>query len=246
MSRYKEWITDTPSIVITEKPVGSNVPENASELVDLDELQPPPAEELNDFNDSADPAVITENKTAPLHKSISDREQNLDLKPRYKGHAPLNDLVRRDWVQMIEQDPDSFNALLYRPVDDLPTKVDEDGLETPLFTELNNNQKELTYSDPAIVTVLDCPDERESFTAVDSDGDQDGSTDDFLVIRAATTGVAIGSIFEWNEELLDGRLARRFWYVLRIFTYGTASVGSLYYCIPAKNFTQSSFGETNE
>ncbi|WP_323869307.1 phage tail protein [Xenorhabdus szentirmaii] len=94
--------------------------------------------------------------------------------------------------------------------------------------------------------MLDCPDERESFIAVDTDGDQDGGTDDFLVIRAATTGVSVGSIFEWNEELSDGRLARRFWYVLRILTYGTASVGSLYYCIPARNFSQSTLGTDDE
>ncbi|MCC8379078.1 phage tail protein [Xenorhabdus sp. PB30.3] len=81
---------------------------------------------------------------------------------------------------------------------------------------------------------------------MDADGDQDGSTDDFLVIRAATTGVSVGSIFEWNEELSDGQLARRFWYVLRIFTYGTASVGSLYYCIPARNFTQSALRADHE
>ncbi|CDL83608.1 hypothetical protein [Xenorhabdus szentirmaii] len=87
--------------------------------------------------------------------------------------------------------------------------------------------------------MLDCPDEREAFTAVDADGDQDGGTDDFLVIRAAAIGVSVGAIFEWNEALSHGCLARRFWYVLRIFTYGTASVGSLYYCIPARNFSQS-------
>jgi hypothetical protein len=240
-------VTDIPAADITalntvNAPTVKESTDVKSELVDLDDLEQPPAEDLSNFSESDEPG----SKTAPLPRSILDREQNLDLKPRYKGHSPLNDLVRKDWVQMIEQDPDSFNALLYRPVDDVLTNVGEDGLETPLFTELNNNQKELTYSDPEVVTVLDCPDERESFVAVDSDGDQDGSTDDFLVIRAATTGVAIGSTFEWNEELLDGRLARRFWYVLRIYTYGTASVGSLYYCIPAKNFTQSALGESHE
>ncbi|HAT3959695.1 TPA: phage tail protein [Citrobacter freundii] len=86
---------------------------------------------------------------------------------------------------------------------------------------------------------MDCPDQRENFTAVDNDGDQDGLVDDFLIIRAATRNVSIGSIFEWNEEMMDGSTARRWWYVLRIYTLGTASVGSLYYCIPARNIEGS-------
>lgn len=121
----------------------------------------------------------------------------------------------------------------------VPTEPDEDGIETPLFTEINNNQVELDYLDPVIVTVMDCPDQRENFTAVDNDGDQDRLVDDFLIIRAATRNVSIGSIFEWNEEMMDGGTARRWWYVLRIYTLGTASVDSLYYCIPARNIEGS-------
>ncbi|MGJ0577203.1 hypothetical protein ACR71G_03585 [Xenorhabdus bovienii] len=243
MSRYDEWLNDTPGSEITGmgpvqlQPI-TNISGQDSELVDLDDIQPPPATVTLAENEE-----VSAQATLPQH--LFTKEQDLNLKPRYKNHSPLNDLVRQDWLKMIEEDPDSYDALLYRPVDDVPTKID-DGLEIPIFTEFNNHQKELSYTDPQRIIVLDCPDERESFTAVDSDGDQDGGLDDFLVIRAATTGVSIGSIFEWNEELSDGRLARRFWYVLRIFTYGTASVGSLYYCIPARNFSQSALGTDNE
>ncbi|WP_274715548.1 hypothetical protein [Xenorhabdus bovienii] len=244
MSRYDEWLNDSPGSEITGmgsvqlQPI-TNISEQESELVDLDDIQPPPA--LVTLAENEEASAQT---TLPQH--LFTREQNLNLKPRYKGHSPLNNIVRQDWIKMIEEDPDSYDALLYRPVDEVPTKINDDGLEIPVFTEFNNHQKELSYTDPQRVIVLDCPDERESFTAVDSDGDQDGGIDDFLVIRAATTGVSIGSIFEWNEELSDGRLARRFWYVLRIFTYGTASVGSLYYCIPARNFSQSALGTDHE
>ncbi|WP_053067814.1 hypothetical protein [Xenorhabdus khoisanae] len=244
MSRYDEWLDERPDNEITG--MGStplqpttHISAQDAELVDLDDMPPPPATvTLVENEDVAAQAVL------PQH--LSTREPDLNLSPRYRGHTPLNDLVRQDWIKMIEEDPDSYDALLYRPRDDAPTKANDDGLEIPVFTEFNNHQRELSYTDPQKVKVLDCPDERESFTAVDSDGDQDGGIDDFLVIRAAATGVSIGSIFEWNEELSDGQLARRFWYVLRIFTYGTASVGSLYYCIPARNFSQSALGTDHE
>lgn len=176
---------------------------------------------------------------APLPSKLMDRPVTPTLASRYAGHAPVNEQVRQDWMAIIEQDPFSYEALLYRPTVAVPTAPDEDGIETPLFTEINNNQVELDYHDPVVVTVLDCPDQRESFQAVDADGDQDGLVDDFLIIRAATTGVSVGSIFEWNEEQMDGSTARRWWYVLRIYTLGTASVGSLYYCIPARNIEGS-------
>ncbi|PHM51589.1 hypothetical protein Xhom_04881 [Xenorhabdus hominickii] len=241
MSRYDEWLDEMPDSKITgigpaEHPSDAPL---SGQLVDLDEVKPSPASVTLTAHE-AEPAKAA----LPLH--LSGREQDINLKPRYQGHSPLNDLVRQDWVKVIEEDLDNYDALLYRPVEPIPAKANEDGFELAAFTEFNNHQRELAYTDPQKVIVLDCPDERESFTALDADGDQDGGLDDFLVIRAATTGVPVGSIFEWNEALSDGRLARRFWYVLRIFTYGTASVGSLYYCIPARNFSQSALRTDHE
>ncbi|HAV1601627.1 TPA: hypothetical protein JG832_002518 [Enterobacter hormaechei subsp. xiangfangensis] len=198
---------------------------DAPELVEED--TPPPAPPA--------PAAVV----APLPAGMTDRPVTATMKSRYNGHAPMNNQVREDWMKIIEQDPFSYEALLYRPTEPVPTAPDDDGIETPLFTEINNNQVELDYQDPVIVTVLDCPDQREQFQAVDQDGDQDGLADDFLIIRAATRGVSIGSIFEWNEEDMTGGTVRRWWYVLRIYTLGTASVGSLYYCIPARNMEGS-------
>ncbi len=101
---------------------------------------------------------------------------------------------------------------------------DETGEES--FTELDNNQRELTYREPEIVYVLDNPDGRDSFHAIDADGEQDGLTDDVLILRIAANNVPVGSILEWNEEMVNG-VARRWWYVHRIFSYGTQHVGSL-------------------
>lgn len=194
-----------------------------------------------DFEAAPDvpPATPETATVAPLPTKLFDRPVTATMKTRYDGHTPVNEQVRDDWMKVIEQDPFSYEALLYRPTVAVPTEPDEDGIETPLFTEINNNQVELDYLDPVIVTVMDCPDQRENFTAVDNDGDQDGLVDDFLIIRAATRNVSIGSIFEWNEETMDGGTVRRWWYVLRIYTLGTASVGSLYYCIPARNIEGS-------
>ncbi|PHM39193.1 hypothetical protein Xmau_03100 [Xenorhabdus mauleonii] len=244
MSRYDTWLDEIPDNEITgmdsaELRSNTDCARQAPELVDLEAIHTPP-----------ETATADENQAQPSHAvlpvNLATQGQDISLKPRYQGHAPLNDLVRQDWMTMVEGDPDSYDALLYRPVEDAPTLSHGDSLELPAFTEFNNHQRELSYTDPQTVRVLDCPDERESFTAVDTDDNQDGGVDDFLVVRVATTGAPVGSILEWNEALSDGHVARRFWYVLRIFTYGTASVGSLYYCIPARNFSQSALGTDHE
>ncbi|EOZ2186382.1 phage tail protein [Enterobacter hormaechei] len=177
---------------------------------------------------------------ASLPASLAAREQNTKLKTRFNGHKQFNDQIRADWMLVIESSPDSFQALIYRPdVGTYGVIDDESGTES--FTEIDNNQRPLTYQEPDIVYVLDNPDGRESFRAVDGDGEQDGLTDDVLVLRIAANNVPVGSILEWNEEMANGT-ARRWWYVHRIFSYGTQHVGSLYYCIPARNFDSTNGG----
>ncbi|MDV1094977.1 phage tail protein (plasmid) [Raoultella ornithinolytica] len=178
---------------------------------------------------------------AALPATLASREQNTTLRTRYNGHQAFNSQIRDDWMLIVESSPDAFQALLYRPdVGTYGVVDDETGEES--FTQLDNNQRALTYQEPAIVYVLDNPDGRESFHAVDADGEQDGLTDDVLVLRIAANDVPVGSILEWNEEMTHG-IARRWWYVHRIFSYGTQHVGSLYYCIPARNFDSTSEGE---
>ena len=158
---------------------------------------------------------------------------------RYAGHADFNNLVRTDWQRAIEDDPYAFDALVYLPELAEYTPLEQKHHEQPDYTEINNNQRELVYGLPEPVVMLDCPDERENFFTVDNDGDQDGYVDEYLVVRVAATGIPIGSVFEWMEETMDGSAKPRWWYVVKIFAYGTAAVGSLYFCVPARNFEGS-------
>lgn len=155
---------------------------------------------------------------------------------RFAGHEPFNNLVRTDWMRAIDDDPYAFDGLVYLPsIAEVPAAARGD-FEHAAFTEINNNQRELTYSDPHPIVLLDCPDERENFFALDVDSEQDGYVDEFQVLRIAATGIPIGSVIEWNEEQASGEALPRWWYVMKIFAYGTASVGSLYFCVPARNF----------
>lgn len=261
MGKYDEFLIDKP-------PTSSGVTSSESQpaavqstetqastgsVLDLETLPGLPQDSTPTENgDSSDAGGLNSDGTASdapvtatLPDAIASREQTLALKPRYKGHTLFNNQTRRDWMKIIESHFSSYQALLYLPdADDVGEVDDETGFEKPSFTELNNNQRSLNYteSDPVLVTVLDCPDERASFQVVDADGEQDGLTDDVLILRIAAEGVPVGSILEWNEELASGRLARRFWYVHRIYGYGTQNVGSLYYCIPARNFDTTSKG----
>jgi len=189
---------------------------------------------VDDGDGSYVPPPDDEPDVAPLPPGIADRKPTPEMRSRFKGHAPLNDQMRDDWMRVIETHQDAFQALLFRPSNGTYGQVDtETDLES--FTEINNNQRNLTYEEPELVWVVDNPDGRESFQVIDGDGDQDGITDDVMVLRVASKNVTVGSILEWNEELAFG-VARRWWYVHRIFGVGTQHVGSLYYCIPARNF----------
>ncbi|HBT4785520.1 TPA: phage tail protein [Klebsiella variicola subsp. variicola] len=259
MGRFDEWFTDDvsqkrgePDDDSTETEATAPVEEDAGSSTENDNESAPSFSTLDDAAaapdtgsdraDGAGGADLSENKpdVAPLPPSLAGREQNATLKARYNGHQAFNDQIRHDWMLIIETSPDAFQALLYRP--DMGTYGvvdDETGEES--FTQLDNNQRALTYQEPEIVYVLDNPDGRESFHAIDADGEQDGLTDDVLVLRIAANDVPVGSILEWNEEMAHG-VARRWWYVHRIFSYGTQHVGSLYYCIPARNFDSTSEG----
>lgn len=69
----------------------------------------------DDDSDVASPATDTEPDVAPLPSGIAERKPNPHLRSRFKGHAPLNDQMREDWMKLIELHQDSFQALLFRP-----------------------------------------------------------------------------------------------------------------------------------
>lgn len=258
MGRYDEFLADNPPTIneatsseTEQHTPAADKPDSSSAVIDLDTAltsaaTPPDDADVGSAGDAdGGSSEDYDPLSAPLPDTLAAREQSMALKPRYKGHAPFNNMVRRDWIKAIESDFSAFQALLYLPdMHDVGEVDDETGFEQPSFTELNNNQRHLSYEDaePVIVTVLDCPDERESFQVLDADSEQDGLTDDVLILRIAAEGVPVGSILEWNEEMASGNLARRWWYVHRIYGFGTQNVGSLYYCIPARNFDTTSNG----
>lgn len=254
MGRFDEWFVDKDNHQQEEEQIHDSTPPDATAPVETREdgessqasadtsfseveQQQNDSDSVGHVDDDTDftiPDAIAQPDIAPLPSGIAERKPTPELRSRFKGHAPLNDQMRDDWMRLIELHQDSFQALLFRPANGTYGVVDE---ETDLesFTEINNNQRDLVYEEPEIVWVLDSPDGRDSFHVIDCDGEQDGIVDDVMVLRVASRNVTVGSILEWNEELSHG-VARRWWYVHRIFGYGTQHVGSLYYCIPARNF----------
>lgn len=160
--------------------------------------------------------------------------------PRYKGHGGLNNLVKKDWIYVIENSRDSFDAILYRAVDGvtLPDELDKN------FTEINNHQKKLTYEDPILVKVLDSPNaDQEHFTAMDAEGGQDSLDGDILLLRIASDFVPHGSVISFYEEVGVNTQRLVSWYVLEVYIYGSQAAGYLYVCTPAMNIIQSPQGE---
>ena len=264
MGRYDSFFEDdTTEELLEHQPIIANpaITESVAPTASFSELSDTEPQ-ASDVAETMPDRTANESLHAVLPTTIANRPAT-SMKTRYSGHALFNDLVRKDWQRAIAADPYSFDALLYLPIGDEWKDIDPDdgdqGVEThsePSFTEISNNQKTLEYGDPILVAVLDCPDERPEFNAMDSDVEQDGSVDDVLILRIAPplstidsgldedgadhpivrAFVPVGSILEWNESLSSGKEVRRWWYVHRIYTYGTAAVGSLYYCIPARNF----------
>ncbi|UKA12867.1 hypothetical protein [Photobacterium damselae] len=155
---------------------------------------------------------------------------------RNQGHSALNDVIRADWIKAIELSQDRFDALLYVPKPPEEQTPQSSNYEAGIFEELDSNQDTLEYYLPVPVSVLDCPDETESFMTMNDTDENLGDSEMPLVLRIGHTPIQIGSILEWEEELSDGQVRRCWWYVHSAVGYGTANVGSLYVCIPAANF----------
>ena len=159
-----------------------------------------------------------------------------ELRPRFDGHAAFNNMVREDWITAIKLNPDRFDALLFRAMSPTDVTIDEDGYEATDAQKIAPNQETLTYADPELVAVVDCPDEMADFYAMNDTDENAGVQDDALILRVAAHDITIGSILEWLEEQASGESIRRWWYVHRKFSYGTAAVGTLYYCVPSRTY----------
>ena len=158
------------------------------------------------------------------------------LKKRFNGHSPLNDVIRKDWQLAIELSPDNFQALLYKPKLKEWYNEEQSTYQEDLVTEIDSNQDELEYQTPFAVYVVDCPDENPFFMTMNGGDAQLGDYATPLLLRIATDSVPIGSILEWEEEIATNEHRRCWWYVHSQQGMGTANVGTLYVCIPARNF----------
>lgn len=168
--------------------------------------------------------------------AIASRPVTGELLPRFNRHAPVNDILREDWIKAIRLSPDRFHALLFRAVSPSEVVIDDDGFEVTEAERIAPNQETLSYADPELVDVVDCPDEMADFYAMNDTDENTGLLEDALILRIAAHNISIGSILEWNEALASGESIRRWWYVHRKFNYGTASVGTLYYCVPSRSY----------
>ncbi|HHY0551850.1 TPA: hypothetical protein ACVU5P_004169 [Vibrio parahaemolyticus] len=165
------------------------------------------------------------------------------LRKRYQGHEALNDLVRKDWINEIKLNPDRFDAFMYLPKEADAAIPEGDGYEKQMVSELDSNQDTLTYHDPVLVPVLDCPDEQDFFFSMDDSSETLGESEMPLLLRVGTMQPPpVGAVLEWDEETKYGT-RRVWWYVHRSMAYGTAIVGTLTVCIPMRNFDADSENE---
>lgn len=167
---------------------------------------------------------------------MTDVVQPQVRKPRFKGHEPFNSVLREDWIKSIKLNPDHFEASLYRPVGEIKGDTDDKYQEETVL-ELDTNQDSLTYGDPELVAVVDCPDEQESFFMM-ADGESNlGEGVEPLMLRIGEVGVPIGSVLEWDEETASG-IRTVWWYVHKAMGYGAANIGVIHICIPMRDFNK--------
>lgn len=231
-----EHVTTAPAAEPTPQPEDSAPRQPDEELPYQLDSAGEPEPELSDENDG-DEGDLIGNPVAPggfVPADTADRPIDPGMRSRYAGHSEYNDMVRDDWIMAVQLDPDAFDALVYRARIHQPDS--NEAVFTPKVTDVYDpNQALLDYDKPEQVVVLDCPDEMETFMAMFDNSDNASGGMDALILRTTGLHIPVGSVFEWQEELTHGRYRRCWWYVQRIFNYGTASVGSLFYCVPFRS-----------
>jgi hypothetical protein len=185
--------------------------------------------------DSDESADVTDDNS-PVPDAIANRPATPTLRTRFDSHSILNDQLRADWIKSIQLSPDAFDALMFRAMSTTDVVIGDDGYEATSAQKIDPNQETLHYADPELVAIVDCPDQMAEFYAMNDTDENTGVQDDALILRIAAHDITIGTILEWNEALANGEHIRRWWYVHRKFNYGTAAVGTLYYCVPSRSY----------
>jgi hypothetical protein len=155
---------------------------------------------------------------------------------RFNGHSAYNSYMRDLWLKAIQMHPYRFDALLYRATTHQQNADDDGHEEDPIIT-LDPNQDLLDYADPEVVCVVDTPDESEQFLSLVDGSDNTGIPETALILRVGAKNIPVGSILEWNESMVSGTV-RRWWYIQKIYNYGTANIGSLFFCVPCRTFEE--------
>lgn len=157
------------------------------------------------------------------------------LKPRFNQDEIANSVVRKDWIKAVELNPDSYQALLYIPIEIIDEDPIESGYEKALFNQLDENQQALDYADPIVVFVLDNPSGNPPVVTESGDSTTP-SFEEPMVLKIATETVPVGSVLEWEEVTGPNSSKRVWWYVHSAIGLGTTLAGVLYNVIPCRDF----------
>lgn len=167
-----------------------------------------------------------------MSDSVTEKKRN-----RFGGHTAFHQAIKSDWYKAIQLDPNSFDALLYLPISESEENTDSGNYEDDIFSEVDSTQTTLQYADPVVVPVVDCPDELESFSLMADNETNMNESELPLILRVGVEGIPSGSVLEWEEEITpEGKTRRVWWYIHRSYGLGTVNVGTLYVCIPCRDF----------
>ncbi len=152
----------------------------------------------------------------------------VELIARKSGHRAINDEIRAQWQIGIETDPERFDILFYAPKLIATTVVESS--EVPLFGELQADNYELEYKAAEKLIAVEVPSSEYDSFGVDENGENVDV--DALLLRINSVAVVERSVIELLTENELGEDVLQRWYVLKIDSYGSNSVASIFTLIP--------------
>lgn len=158
------------------------------------------------------------------------------MRRRFERHSALNQMLLRDWIKSIRQDPLRFEAILFRAVVEYLEPEPNDFYEPDDVESVDPAQQVLGYEDPVLVSVVDCPDDEEEFLQKNNSDDTLGEGETALFLRIGERSIPKGSVLAWIEEDLDGNDRHAWWYIQNIYSKTTQGAAVLFACVPCRNF----------